>query len=53
MAPARGYKWNNKREESYLVLLRNAITKESVVGVYEEIQTGTPSLYQLIQPLAL
>jgi hypothetical protein len=26
MAPARGYKWNNKREESFLVLLRDAIT---------------------------
>jgi hypothetical protein len=26
MAPARGYKWNNKREEAFLVLLRDAIT---------------------------
>jgi hypothetical protein len=26
MAPARGYKWNNRREELYLVLLRDIIT---------------------------
>jgi hypothetical protein len=44
MTPASGYKWNNKREESYLVLLRDVITNGQRVenGWKPEFWTDCP-----------